>query len=210
MDVPTLDDLIVKAFAEAEELIANQDRFNYPFRNRFRHTKRVLNWAKRIQQHEGGDMDVITLAVLFHDTGWSDEIDHALIGADLAEKFLVGHGVDQSVIDRVAFAARTHNKRQAPRKELPIENLIVMDADLLDEVGVTTIVWDAMATALEENPSYKAALDKSQRFFEGAKEKEFYLQTKTGKELYRQRIAMWEKCLDHLRYELGESAALAD
>ena len=78
-----------------------------------------------------------------------------------------------------------------------------MDADALDEVGVTTLVWDAMSTALGDNPSYVGALERDLDFFKSAKEKTIYLKTETGRKLYNERIAMWERCINHLQYELG-------
>lgn len=205
MEKTNFETVIQRAYLESERLIRKQGRFSEPFRNRFEHTKRVLKWAERIHAIEGGDIDIITLAVLFHDTGWSETIDHALIGAELAELFLAKNGVAPAIIDRVASAVQTHNKRHEPLGDLPLENLIVMDADILDELGVTTLVWDSMAAALGESPSYKKALDRNQMFFEGSEAKKKFLHTKTGKKHYTERIAIWESCLDHLRYELGES-----
>ena len=85
-----LGSITEQAFREAEILINRQGCFSQPFRNRFDHTKRVLKWAKRIHEIEGGDIEIITLAVIFHDTGWSEKVDHAQIGAEQAEKYLLG------------------------------------------------------------------------------------------------------------------------
>jgi len=196
---------IEQAFSVAEALIEQQRRYSYPFRNRFRHTNRVLNWAKRIHEIDGGDIDIITLAVIFHDTGWDEKRDHALIGAEHARSFLLSQGIEEIIVSRVESAITTHNKRQSQQSDLPLENLVVMDADILDELGVTTLVWDAMATALEENPSFKKALEKSQQFFAHAKAKTHLLKTKTGLQFYKERIEVWAQCLEHFRYELGES-----
>ena len=204
-----LRDITEEASAEAQRLISNQGRKSQPFRNRFEHTMRVLTWAHRIHEVEGGDFEIITFAILFHDTGWSDTVDHALIGAELAEQYLLDKGVDPTLVGRIASAARTHNKRQASQESLPIENLIVMDADLLDEVGVITLVWDAMATATEGKPSYARALEKDLEYYKKAKEKSIYLKTETGKRFYNERIAMWERCRSHFRYELGLSNEFA-
>jgi uncharacterized protein len=195
-----------EASAEARRLIGIQNRRSQPFRDRFDHTLRVLNWARRIHQVEGGDLEIITLAVLFHDTGWSDTIDHALVGAGLAEEYFLGKAVDPALVDRITSAVRTHNKRREPHAGLPIENLIVMDADYLDEIGITTLLWDAMSTATEEDqPGYLRAFEKDLAYFEGARQRTSYLKTKTGLKLYTQRLEIWEKCLGHLRYELGLS-----
>ena len=197
--------IIALAWEEAKALIENQSRYSHPFRNRFEHTGRVLNWAKRIQAIEGGDLEIITLTVIFHDTGWDGQNDHALIGAEYARQFLLDQGVKAEVLNRVVSAIETHNKRQQPKPNLPHENLIVMDADRLDELGVTTLVWDAMATALEDDPSFKKALSKSQHFYEIAKDEINLMQTETGRKFYGERIKIWEQCLAQFRYELGET-----
>ena len=162
--------IVALAWEDAKILIQNQSRYSHPYRNRFEHTRRVLNWAERIQAVEGGDLEIITLAVIFHDTGWDGQNDHALLGAQHARQFLLGHGVKAETLNRVVLAIETHNKRQNPQTDLPLENRIIMDADRLDELGVTTLVWDAMATALDEDPSFKKALLKSQHFFAIAKD----------------------------------------
>jgi uncharacterized protein len=205
MGYTNLKDIIETASAEARRLIEVQNRRSQPFRNRFEHTMRVLKWAHRIHEVEGGDLEIITLAVLFHDSGWSDTIEHALVGAELAEKYLLEKNVDPVLVDRVTSAVRTHNKRLESPEGLPIENLIVMDADLLDELGITTLVWDAMAAASEENPSYVRVLEKDLEFYERAKGKTVQLKTEVGLKFYYERMAIWDRCLSHLQYELGLS-----
>jgi len=205
MGYTNLSEITEKASEEAKRLIENQSRKSQPFRNRFEHTMRVLKWAERIHKIEGGDFEVIKFAILFHDAGWSDTVDHALIGAELAKKYLLSKDVDPVLVAQIVSAAQTHNKRHEPQESLPIENLIVMDADLLDEVGVTTLVWDAMATAIENNPSYIRVIEKDLEYYKEAKEKTIYLKTETGKKFYNERIAVWDMCLSHFRYELSLS-----
>ncbi len=209
MGYTNLSEITEQASVEAKRLINNLSRKSQPFRNRFEHTMRVLKWADRIHKIEGGDFEIIKFAILFHDTGWSDTIDHALIGAELAEKFLLGKDVDPILVARIVSAVHTHNKGDELQESLPLENLIVMDADLLDEVGVTTLVWDAMATANENNPSYIRVLEKDIEFYKEAKEKTIYLKTETGKKLYNERISIWEMCLSHFRYVLSLSNEFA-
>ena len=67
----------------------------------------------------------------------------------------------------------------------------------------------AIATALEDDPSFKKALARSQNFFAIAKDEINLQQTKTGRKFYNERIEIWEQCLTHFRYELGESNTIA-
>jgi uncharacterized protein len=188
-----------------QALIRDQDRMSQPYRDRYEHTLRVLTWAERIQKVEGGDMDVISLAVLFHDSGWSETINHSLASADLAEKFLAEKQVAPRLVDRIVSAVMTHNMREIPKEELPLENRIVMDADLLDELGVTTLVWDALAAAGEADPGYVKIFEKDQKYYSCAAKKGSQLKTETGMKLYQERLKIWGLLLENLAYELGLS-----
>jgi uncharacterized protein len=166
---PDLQETIDQAMVEVKHYLAKQNRPSYPFRDRFAHTMRVLTWAERIHEIEGGDLDVITLAVLFHDAGWEEPKPHAQVSAELAKTFLLDSGLEPSMVHCVVSAVRNHNLRYKSDNELPIEDYIVMDSDLLDEIGVITLVWDALATAIEDVPSYENVLKRSQRYFQGVK-----------------------------------------
>ena len=119
----------------------------YPFRNRYEHTMRVYRWAIRLQTKLGGDLDVIVLAALLHDVGWEDERPHNEVSAEIAVEYLDSIGVDPALITKVGEIILQHSDKDTER-ELSIEAKIVMDADLLDEVGAIGIMWDCMATAL--------------------------------------------------------------
>lgn len=195
--------LVNKSLPIVQELIRGQNRFSQAFRDRFEHTKRVLTWAKRIQQVEGGDLEIISLAVLFHDTGWSEEINHAQVSAELAGKFLAENKVNPQVMERVISAVETHNLREIPSSDLPLENQIVMDADLLDELGVTTLVWDAMSVAGQPEAGYLKVLEKDRAFYNSAFKRQSEMKTTSGLKFYRERLDAWQIVLDNLAFELG-------
>jgi HD superfamily phosphodiesterase len=203
MNESELEFLFQKSLPVVQAHIQAQNRFSPEFRNRVQHTLRVLNWANRIQPNEGGDFAVIRLAVLFHDTGWSETINHAVVSASLAEDFLLENGVEITLVQRIVSAVKTHNLREIPAQDLPLENRIVMDADLLDEVGVTALVWDAMAAAGESEPGYLKVLAKDIAFYLNARKRKIELKTVTGLVLYQERLDLWFKLLEHLAFELG-------
>jgi uncharacterized protein len=198
-------ELLKKSDLEVQRLIREQKRYSEVFRNRYEHTLRVLTWAGRIQMSEGGDLEIITLAVLFHDVGWSQERNHADVSAELTEDFLRKNQVETQIADKIVSVVRTHNLREISNDELPIENQIVMDADLLDEVGVTTLVWDALKTGGGTEPSYKKVLEKDRIFYSNSVKNKGFLKTKTGLKLYDERLGFWKSVLNNLAYELGET-----
>jgi uncharacterized protein len=194
--------MIEKAYPHVQALIGNLTRRSAPFRDRYEHTLRVLNWTRRLQKAEGGDMDILTLAVLFHDSGWEEGVPHAEVGARLAREFLEQYQLDEDFVERVVLVVLNHNQRYKDIAELSVEEAIMMDADILDELGATTFIWDAMSTALGESPSYQKALAKSQKFIEGYKEKSELVKTETGQKYYQERLAVYEYCVEQLAYEL--------
>jgi uncharacterized protein len=209
MSASRLKSLIQDCRPVVQALIREQGRFSQVFRDRYEHTLRVLTWAERIQECEGGDMTIISLAVLFHDTGWSETINHAAVSAGLVEKYLKEHRVEPDIVERIASAVSTHNLRELPKETLALENRIVMDADLLDELGVTTLVWDALAAAGEPDPGYQKVFEKNQDFYARAIQKTSLLKTNTGLMLYRERMEFWKSVLENYAFELGLSGELA-
>ena len=129
---------------------------NYPFRNRFEHTMRVYRWAVKLQAKVGGDLEIIALAALLHDVGWEEGREHGEVGAEIAVEYLDSIGLQTEKIKRIGEIILVHDDKDTKR-ELSLECQVVMDADLLDEVGAISILWDSMATACEDNANYKKA-----------------------------------------------------
>lgn len=182
--------------------IANNGRTSQPFRDRYQHTLRVYAWAERLQALEGGDLRIIQIAALFHDAGWDDHIPHQQVSAALAKDYLTKNGYADSDIETIVQAVANHNQRSSVLS-LPKECYILMDADILDELGAITALWDGMATALGSEPSYIKAYQRLCHYHEQNKGREHLLQTESGKRLYRERIAFLDYFIKHLEYELG-------
>ncbi|MEW6228845.1 MAG: HD domain-containing protein [Bacillota bacterium] len=181
------------------------ERFSQPFRDRFEHTMRVYAWARRIQRVEGGDLEIISLAVLFHDVGWDEHGPHAEISAAIAEEYLTNASFPEEKIERIASIVRNHSSKSRVVAALSLEDQIVMDADLLDEVGAISIAWDCMATAYEENPTYQKAYERIRRYFEKSKERGTLLKTNAGRRFYQERLEFIQNFMANFEYELGLS-----
>lgn len=173
----------------------------YPFRSRYEHTMRVYRWAIKLQSKLGGDLDVIALAALLHDIGWDDERPHGEVGAELAVEYLDSIGVDPSIIKRVGEIIMRHEDKDT-EADLSIECKIVMDADLLDEVGAVGVLWDAMATAGEDDPTYKKAYYRIKNYYRINKPKIRRCKTDTARAEYTKRMQMIENYIYQLEKEL--------
>lgn len=176
---------------------------NYSFRSRFEHTMRVYRWAIKLQSKLGGDLDIIALAALLHDIGWdeSGERSHGEVGAELAVEYLDSIGVDPEIIRRVGEIIMIHEDKDTDA-ELSLECKIVMDADLLDEVGAVGVLWDAMATACEEDPTYKKAYYRIKNYYRINRPKIRRCKTDAARAEYAKRMQMIESYISQLEKEL--------
>lgn len=174
---------------------------NYPFRSRFEHTLRVYRWAIKLQSKLGGDLDIIVLAALLHDIGWDDNRSHGEVGAEMAVDYLDSIGVDPETIRRVGEIIMIHEDKDSDA-DLSLECKIVMDADLLDEVGAVGILWDAMATAIEPGASYKKAYYRVKNYYRVNKPKIRRCKTDAARAEYSKRMQLIENYLFQLEKEL--------
>ena len=191
----------VKEFVRQK--IAENGRPSEPFRDRFEHTLRVLRWAERLHEMEGGDLEVLRLAALFHDVGWDISRPHEEVGAEIARAYLTEHGLHGEKLDAILEAVAHHNHRDRPgpfRKE----TLIMQDADFLDEVGVLTLVWDALSTAFRPDPSYRAVYERAKGSLAELQSRADWLRTASGRKIYDEQVQVLAQCLKWLEFELGQ------
>ena len=182
--------------------IANNGRPpNYPFRDRFEHTMRVYRWAIKLQAKIGGDLEIITLAALLHDVGWEDDREHGEVSAEIAVEYLDSIDYEPKKIGRIGEIIRIHNEKDT-QDELSTECQVVMDADLLDEVGAISVLWDAMATACEDEASYKKAYYRIKKYYQGNMPKIRRCKTDVARQEYHRRMKVLEEYLFQLEKEL--------
>jgi len=106
------------------------------------HTYRVWQMAKKIHEHEGGNILVIELAALLH--GIDNHKFHngdLLVGAKTAQAFLESIHVPKDIIESVYDIVATCSfKGAADTSEMKtLEGNIVQDADRLDAMGAMGI-----------------------------------------------------------------------
>ncbi|MFQ6044441.1 MAG: HD domain-containing protein, partial [Candidatus Poribacteria bacterium] len=124
------------AVQHIEQLVRNElanwpsewQRFIYPGYV-YEHTLRVRNLAVSIARQEGADERITELAALLHDIGKPEGEPHTEIGARRAEAILSNLEFDGGFSNRVCHAIQTH---LTDEPGLPIENLILRDADSID------------------------------------------------------------------------------
>ena len=108
------------------------------------HIYRVLYVALDIAEHEDNvDDDVLAVACLLHDIGREEEfidpsLDHAIVGAEKATKFLMENGFSLDFAEAVSGCIKAH-RFQSSIPPHTIEEKILFDSDKVDCTGVLGI-----------------------------------------------------------------------
>lgn len=133
----------------------------HPFRCRFQHTIRVLHWCFRLAEGlEQVEKEVLYTAAIFHDIGYSDgENDrHALRSGQAFHEYALNRQMNAEFREKVEKLIYAHsNKALLKNKNVSLELILLMEADLLDEEGAMGIVWDCMSMGNIHASSYAAA-----------------------------------------------------
>ena len=134
----------------------------FPFRKRSEHIRRVFMWAQRIVDGEAYiNKEAVLVAAIFHDIGYAISLDkskHAEDSATLCEMYLKENEYDIEFINLVTYLVRSHsNKELMTVSDTPLELILLMEADLLDETGALSVVWDCMMEGSEQIQSFDKA-----------------------------------------------------
>ena len=133
---------------------------HFPFRKRSEHSKRVFMWAQRLSDSESYfNKKAVLVSSIFHDVGYAISVDsskHAANSAVVCEKYLAENGFDGEFINLVVSLVKNHSDKELMTiKETPLELILLMEADLLDETGALSIVWDCMMEGSQQIQTFK-------------------------------------------------------
>lgn len=127
------------------------------FRSKYQHTLRVLGWAKRlVGERKDVNTDILFTAVIFHDIGCSEGKEfHAERSAKIFYEYGLKMNLDLIFIERVKDLISLHSSKELLKEnDTPIELIILMEADLLDEEGALRIVWYSLDKGINGAQSY--------------------------------------------------------
>ena len=120
---------------------------------RYEHTKRVLGWAKRLYDITPDKTELryedLMIAAIFHDIGRAVSKqtgeDHAKAGVPLTRNWLLANGYDPARTEYIAGLVGSHSEKWRMRDPAVDRNLLMlMEADLLDDMGLLGIVMDTL------------------------------------------------------------------
>lgn len=139
--------------------------------SRYDHTVRVYNWAMMLAEDyiDTIDMEALQIATIFHDIGYGlnkeDMGNHAADGAVLCKEYLERIGYPQEKANFICELIARHSDKECMHSEdTPMELVLLMEADLLDDTGAHGIIMDAWIRATRENVSFETILEHIKKF----------------------------------------------
>ena len=139
--------------------------------SRYDHTVRVYNWAMILAEDykDTIDIEALQIAAIFHDIGYGlnkDDMDHhAADGAVLCREYLESIGYPEDRADFVCgLIARHSDKECIHSDEIPLELVLLMEADLLENTGAHGIIMDTWIRATREDVSFETILEHIKKF----------------------------------------------
>ena len=195
----------VKSYLEEDGELSKVGHF--PFRKRSEHIRRVFIWTKRLVEDKINiNKEAIFIAALFHDVGYAISVDgssHAEYSAEICQKYLIKHNFDAKLIDQVTYLIRNHsNKQLLTVKSTPLELIILMEADLLDETGALSIVWDCMMEGSQEIQTFEKTYNHIKDYTYRAL-RDNSMVTNKAIEFWEKKQRLVKKFIEHLSYDLG-------
>ena len=203
-----------KMFQYVEEMLYSYDRRkgdkskNKIEYDRYAHTLRVYQWMLRITRElkdDSLDVDSLQLATIFHDVGYAVQGDegHAKESAAICRDYLERRPYTPEQIDFICYLILEHpNKRLLHEKTTPLELVVLMEADMLDDTGAMGIVLDSWITSKEENPSFNEVCRHFEKYtYRHMKQMDFV--TAPGKRFWHEKRTLVYEFLRQYRRDLG-------
>ena len=171
----------------------------------------MLAWALRLYKaapdREELRKDDIMIATIFHDVGRREaeikHISHAEAGVPITREYLQNAGYDAERIDYICMLVGRHSDKYMMENENVDRGLLLlMEADLLDDMGAQGIVMDCMITE-SRNPRarFTDCLDHMTRFTRRIQQYNPMV-TAEGRQMWEKKTKLVEAFIDDLNEDL--------
>ena len=178
---------------------------------RYEHTKRVLGWAKRLYDatpdKTGLRYEDLMIATIFHDVGRGAAeqtgADHAKAGVPITKDWLQAHGYDAERTEYIAGLVGSHSdKWRMQDPEIDRNLLMLMEADLLDDMGLLGIVMDTLIVrARKENATFYDCCNHYERYTHPMQH-DSPMVTPEGKALWDQKTESTDRFVEEYRRDI--------
>lgn len=177
--------------------------------DRYAHTVRVYKWMIRITNQLRDDtMDVesLKIATIFHDCGYSagSNEDHAAMGAAICRDYLERRQYPPEKTDFICYLIEEHsNKKLLHEKNTPVELIVLMEADMLDDTGAMGIVLDSWISSKNEGATFESVCRHFEKYtYRHMKQMEFV--TAPGRQFWHEKRKLVYEFLRQYKRDLGD------
>ena len=165
------------------------------------HNMRTIKIAEKIMTKEIADREIVIISLLMHDIGKTlCDTDHNLISYRIAEllfnKFDVLPTKKKKILDAILY----HSAKNLSTLDISDELKVIMDADIIDEVGLLLIAKICLRVS-NKNISISSLLSTLDNKYQKVNKETDLLKTKYGKELYCQRKKKLKEDIERLKIE---------
>lgn len=170
----------------------------------FEHTLRTIKIAERLMNRELADKEVVTIALLLHDVGKTlCDNSHHLVSYRLAELLLNEYKFEENKKKKILNCILYHSAKDVKTLDLSNEQKVVMDADIIDEIGVLLIARICLRTP-NKNSSIHEIIKSLETKYNKIDKESSLLKTKYGAEIYCQKKKKYKEYIEQLKIETAE------
>lgn len=176
--------------------------------SRYDHTVRVYNWAMILAEDykDTIDMEALQIAAIFHDIGYGlnkeDMGNHAADGTVLCREYLESIGYPQDKADFICELIARHSDKDCMHSEdIPLELVLLMEADLLDDTGAHGIIMDAWIRSTREDASFETILEHIKKFTQKQMQ-DNPMRTKKAYEIWEEKKELTNRFVESLTVDL--------
>lgn len=222
-----MQELIEKAYAYVEKTLAEnlkrhekvisktKSHIRY---DRFYHIQRVTAWSNRIcdgfypnnvvADANAIDRDCLHLASILHDVGYNAyhiSENHSEAGVVLAEQFLTAEGVEEEKKEKILNLIRLHSRKELMfLEDTPMELVILMEADLMDDMGASGLVMDAWINTRmhQDETSFDTIFEHMQKYTQAQQQAE-PMRTEPAKRFWREKQELVQEFMRQFARDLN-------
>lgn len=166
--------------------------------SRSEHIMRVCKWAEKLYDaypdKDEVDHEVLSIAAVFHDVGYCRESDnHAKASSEICREYLLEKGYPLSKTELVCDVIARHSDKDAIHDDIPIELVLLLEADMLDDMGAMGLVIDVwMEAVCGEDVTFRSILRHMEKYTLAEMQRENPMRTDEGRRIWEEKKALTE------------------
>ena len=155
------------------------------------------------------DRECLLLASVLHDVGYNAyhiSKDHSEAGVVLAEQFLAAENVEEEKKAKILDLIRLHSRKDLMfLEDTPLELVVLMEADLMDDMGASGLVMDAWINTRmhQEETSFDTIFEHMQRYTQAQQQAE-PMRTEPAKRFWREKQELVQEFMRQFSRDLNK------